>query len=81
MKVAAIGDAHLGRSYLPYTTEAGVNVREHDFEQSFTAAVDLALEQRPDLIVWLGDVFDHPRPTYRSYRVAQRALALSLIHI
>jgi DNA repair exonuclease SbcCD nuclease subunit len=75
MKVAAIGDAHLGRSYLPYTTEAGVNVREHDFEQSFTAAVDLALDQQPDLIVWLGDVFDHPRPTYRSYRVAQRSLA------
>ena len=74
MRVVAIGDAHLGRSYLPYTTEAGVNVREHDFEQSFTAAVDLALEQEPDLIVWLGDVFDHPRPTYRSYRVAQKAL-------
>ncbi len=25
-------------------------------------------------MVWLGDVFDHPRPTYRSFRVAQRAL-------
>jgi DNA repair exonuclease SbcCD nuclease subunit len=75
MRIAAIGDAHLGRSYLPYTTDAGVNVREHDFELSFTAAVDLALEQQPDLVVWLGDVFDHPRPTYRSFRVAQRALA------
>jgi DNA repair exonuclease SbcCD nuclease subunit len=74
VKVAAIGDAHLGRSYLPYTTEAGVNVREHDFELAFTAAVDLALAQEPDLVVWLGDVFDHPRPTYRSFRVAQRAL-------
>jgi DNA repair exonuclease SbcCD nuclease subunit len=74
MRVAAIGDAHLGRSYLPYTTEAGVNVREQDFELSFTAAVDLALAQEPELIVWLGDVFDHPRPTYRSFRVAQRAL-------
>jgi DNA repair exonuclease SbcCD nuclease subunit len=75
MKVVALGDAHLGRSYLPYTTDAGVNVREQDFEQSFTAAVDLALAQSPDLIVWLGDIFDHPRPTYRSYRVAQQALA------
>ena len=26
-------------------------------------------------MLWLGDVFDHPRPTYRSFRVAQRALA------
>jgi DNA repair exonuclease SbcCD nuclease subunit len=75
MLVAAIGDAHLGRSYYPFTTEGGVNQREWDFERSFEAAVDLALAQQPDLVVWLGDVFDHPRPTYRSYRVAQRALA------
>ena len=75
MKVAAIGDAHLGRSYLSYTTPEGVNQRERDFELSFEAAVELALEQRPDLIVWLGDIFDHPRPTYRSFRVVQRALA------
>ena len=75
MKVAALGDAHLGRSYYSFTTPEGVNQRERDFEQSFEAAVDLALAQGPDLVVWLGDVFDHPRPTYRSFRVAQRALA------
>ena len=74
MRVAAIGDAHLGRSYYPFTTEGGVNQREWDFERSFEASVELALAQAPDLIVWLGDIFDHPRPTYRSYRVAQRAL-------
>jgi DNA repair exonuclease SbcCD nuclease subunit len=72
--VAAMGDAHLGRSYYPFTTDGGVNQREWDFERSFEAAVDLALDQQPDLICWLGDIFDHPRPTYRSYRVAQRAL-------
>jgi DNA repair exonuclease SbcCD nuclease subunit len=75
MRVAAIGDAHLGRSYYPFTTESGVNQREFDFERSFEAAVDLALAQDPDLVIWLGDVFDHPRPTYRSFRVVQRALA------
>ncbi len=75
MRVAAVGDAHLGRSYLSSTTPEGVNQRERDFEVSFEAAVDLALAQQPDLVVWLGDVFDHPRPTYRSFRVAQRALA------
>jgi DNA repair exonuclease SbcCD nuclease subunit len=73
-KVVAIGDAHLGRNYLPVTTEGGVNQREVDFEIAFEAAVDLALAEQPDLIVWLGDIFDHPRPTYRSFRVAQRAL-------
>ncbi len=75
MKVAAIGDAHLGRSYLPYTVEGGVNQREWDFERSFEAAVDLALSQEPDVLIWLGDIFDHPAPHYRSFRVAQRALA------
>lgn len=75
MKVAALGDAHLGRAYLSMVdATTGVNRRELDFEESFTAAVDLALAQEPDLVVWLGDIFDHPRPTYRSYRVAQRAL-------
>jgi exonuclease SbcD len=75
VRVAAIGDAHLGRAYLSATTAGGVNQREHDFELSFEAAVELALVQSPDLVVWLGDVFDHPRPTYRSFRVAQRGLA------
>jgi exonuclease SbcD len=73
VRIAALGDAHLGRSYLPYT-DNGVNVRERDFEISFEAAVDLALAQAPDLVVWLGDIFDHPRPSYRSFRLAQRAL-------
>jgi len=75
MKVAALGDAHLGRSYYPYTTPDGFNQRERDFEESFTAAVELALDQEPNLVIWLGDIFDHPRPTYRSYRIAQRAIA------
>lgn len=74
MRIAAVGDAHLGRSYYPYTGDGGVNQRELDFERSFDAAVDLALRQEPDVVVWLGDIFDHPRPTYRSFRVAQRAL-------
>lgn len=74
MKVVAIGDAHLGRSYLPVTTPDGLNQREVDFENAFEDAVALALTQEPDAVVWLGDIFDHPRPTYRSFRFAQRAL-------
>jgi DNA repair exonuclease SbcCD nuclease subunit len=75
MRVAAIGDAHLGRSYYPVTTAEGVNQRERDFELAFEAGIDTALAHDPDLVVWLGDIFDHPRPTYRSFRVAQRGLA------
>ena len=75
MKVAAIGDAHLGRTYLPITDAAtGVNRRELDFEESFTRAIDAMLAESPDVILWLGDIFDHPRPTYRSFRIASREL-------
>jgi DNA repair exonuclease SbcCD nuclease subunit len=75
MRVAAIGDAHLGRSYYPFTTDGGINQREWDFERSFETAIETALAQTPDLVVWLGDIFDHPRPTYRSYRVVQKGLS------
>ena len=75
MRIAAIGDAHLGRTYLPITDAGtGVNRRELDFEESFTRAVDAMLAEEPDAILWLGDVFDHPRPTYRSFRVALREI-------
>jgi predicted phosphodiesterase len=75
VRIAALGDAHLGRSALSAVTPDGVNQREYDFEQSFHAAVANCLDTQPDLIVWLGDVFDHPRPSYRSFRVVMRALA------
>jgi DNA repair exonuclease SbcCD nuclease subunit len=75
MRVAALGDVHLGRNYLPLTdADTGVNRRELDFEEAFTRAVDAALAESPDLILLLGDLFDHPRPTYRSFRVASREL-------
>ena len=75
MRIAALGDAHLGRSAFSAVTPDGINQREHDFEESFLAAVESCLATQPDLIVWLGDVFDHPRPSYRSFRIAMRALA------
>jgi exonuclease SbcD len=81
MRVAALGDVHLGRTYLSITdTDTGVNRRELDFEESFTKAVDVALAQAPDVLVLLGDVFDHPRPTYRSFRVAARELRKAREH-
>ncbi len=74
MNIVAIGDAHLGRSATTAVAPDGVNRRERDFEESFAAAVDDALASSPDLFVWLGDIFDHPRPSYRSFRVAMSAL-------
>ena len=73
-RLVALGDAHLGRQYYSRTAPDGANQRERDFEQSFEVAVETALSAEPDVVLWLGDVFDHPRPGYRAFRVVQRAM-------
>jgi predicted phosphodiesterase len=76
MRIAAIGDAHLGRTATTATTPEGVNQREVDFEDSFLESIRGALATNPELMIWLGDVFDHPRPNYRSFRIAMQALRM-----
>jgi DNA repair exonuclease SbcCD nuclease subunit len=67
-RLVALGDAHLGRSHLAHLRDdQGRNVREEDFLRSFGWAVDETIRQKPDGFVWLGDVFDHARPTYRTF--------------
>ena len=67
-RLVALGDAHLGRSHLAHLRdEEGRNLREEDFLRSFAWAIDETLRQEPHGFVWLGDVFDHARPTYRTF--------------
>ena len=67
-RLVALGDAHLGRSHLAHLRDdRGRNVREEDFLRSFAWAVDETIRQKPDGFLWLGDVFDHARPTYRTF--------------
>ena len=67
-RIVALGDAHLGRSHLAHLRDdQGRNVREEDFLRSFTWAVEETIRLEPDGFVWLGDVFDHARPTYRTF--------------
>jgi DNA repair protein SbcD/Mre11 len=67
-RLVALGDAHLGRSHLAHLRDdQGRNMREEDFLRSFAWAVDETIRQEPDGFVWLGDVFDHARPTYRTF--------------
>jgi DNA repair exonuclease SbcCD nuclease subunit len=71
-RLVALGDAHLGRTHLAHLRdEEGRNLREEDFLHSFDWAVDRTLELEPDGFLWLGDIFDHARPSYRTFtRVA-----------
>lgn len=67
-RLAALGDAHLGRThYAHLRDDQGRNLREEDFLRSFDWAVDAIVEQEPDGFLWLGDVFDHARPSYRVF--------------
>jgi DNA repair exonuclease SbcCD nuclease subunit len=67
-RLVALGDAHLGRTHLAHLRDdQGRNLREEDFLRSFTWAIDETLRLEPDGFLWLGDVFDHARPTYRTF--------------
>ena len=67
-RLVALGDAHLGRTHLvQLRDEQGRNLREEDFLRSFAWAIDATLDLEPDGFLWLGDIFDHARPTYRTF--------------
>ena len=71
-RLVAVGDAHLGRTHLAHLRDdRGRMLREEDFLRSFDWAVGKSIELEPDGFVWLGDIFDHARPSYRVFtRVA-----------
>jgi DNA repair exonuclease SbcCD nuclease subunit len=71
-RLVAVGDAHLGRTHLAHLRdEEGRNLREEDFLRSFDWAIETTLKLEPDGFLWLGDIFDLARPSYRTFtRVA-----------
>ena len=74
-RLVALGDAHLGRTHHAHLRdEEGRNQREEDFLRSFDWAVEATIEREPDGFLWLGDVFDHARPSYRVFTKVLSAL-------
>ncbi len=66
MKVLHVSDTHVGYSAYHRIAENGLNQREQDVYDAFTAAVDVALEHDVDAVVHSGDLFDSVRPTNRA---------------
>ncbi len=62
MKLAHLADLHLGFRQFDRQTPRGGNQREADVAEAFRRAVDDVIEERPDLIVFAGDVFHSVRP-------------------
>jgi DNA repair protein SbcD/Mre11 len=71
-RLVAVGDAHLGRTHLAQLRDDQERMlREEDFLRSFDWAMGKTIELEPDGFLWLGDIFDHARPSYRVFtRVA-----------
>jgi DNA repair exonuclease SbcCD nuclease subunit len=63
MKLAHLADLHLGFRQFDRQTPKGANQREADVALAFSRAVDDLLDQRPDLVVFAGDIFHSVRPT------------------
>jgi DNA repair protein SbcD/Mre11 len=76
-RLVAVGDCHLGRTHLAHLRdEQGRMLREEDFLRSFDWAIAKTIELEPDGFLWLGDVFDHARPSYRVFTRAAIGLKL-----
>jgi len=63
VKLAHLADLHLGFRQYDRQTPRGGNQREADVAEAFRRAVEDLLAQRPDLIVFAGDIFHSVRPT------------------
>ena len=67
MKILHLSDTHLGyTAYNKLDPETLINQREQDVYNIFGHFVDIALEQKPDLILHSGDLFDTVRPSNRA---------------
>lgn len=68
MRIAHISDTHLG--YRQYNLDE----RETDFYEAFEQAVDKAIEERVDVLIHSGDLFDSPTPPVKALYVFKNAL-------
>jgi hypothetical protein len=61
MIVAHLSDLHLGHRSFD-RAERGQNLRERDLSVAFQRAVAMVVEERPNIVVVSGDVFDRSNP-------------------
>ncbi|MGA2383119.1 MAG: exonuclease SbcCD subunit D [Gemmatimonadales bacterium] len=66
MRIAHLADMHLGFRQFQRLDASGVNQREADVAAAFRRAVDAVIAQRPDAVVFAGDLFHSVRPTNRA---------------
>jgi len=68
MRIAHIADTHLG--YRQYNLDE----REQDLYDVFNELIDRIIEERPDIIIHAGDLFDSPNPRIKALYTVKKAL-------
>lgn len=68
MRLAHISDTHLG--YRQYNLDE----RENDFYEAFNQAIDRVIEERADVLIHSGDLFESPQPTVKALYTLKGAL-------
>lgn len=67
MKIVHFSDTHLGYSdYGKFDSSTGLNQRESDVYNIFKQIIDYIIENKPDLVIHAGDLFDSIRPSNRA---------------
>ena len=75
MKLIHIADTHLGlAAFNRLDPESGMNLREKQVYDNFLKAIDEIIQQKPDVLVHAGDLFDVVKPKTRAYTTVLEAL-------
>ncbi len=78
MRILHLSDSHIGYSTYNKLDENGYNQREVDVQDALARIIDFAIEEKPDLVLHSGDLFDTVRPTNRAISFAlEQILRLS----
>ena len=70
-----LSDTHLGFSDLDQQDEEGKNIREEDVYKSFSDAVDIVLDEKPDFVIHSGDIFHRSSPSNRALVEASKQIS------
>ena len=75
MNLIHIADTHLGlAAFNRLDPESGMNLREKQVYDNFLKAIDEIIQQKPDVLVHAGDLFDTVKPKTRAYTTVLAAL-------
>jgi DNA repair protein SbcD/Mre11 len=75
MKLIHIADTHLGlAAFSRLDPESGMNLREKQIYDNFLRGINDIINQKPDVIVHAGDIFDTVKPKTKAYTTVLEAL-------